>query len=815
MKLYKGVFLIILLIFMAGCFDKTNTNDDQNNNNDDPINNDDPNNNDDDPNNNDDDPNNNDDNTVVSEETLKVVIENYEFDVNYPYAFDFFVKEIMSNVDGIEDYYFDMIEPTQLVVGENNIVLKVIFPDKSEEQYNITLNTYEVDQQYNIEDFIFNKETNTIEGYVGIESEISIPEVIDGELVLKIKEEAFKGKNIVCVYLPITLTEIGDYAFADNYLEKVVIPKFVTYVGDYAFANCRLFEIEIKSLTIDFGSLPFDGNDQYIENVNLDEVGNQESLIENWFLLGLPVSLIPGIQLKNNIYYLGETKTLYGFNAKPNDSLELPNLVKELGVEKIANYAFYNNENNEDMLNGEYSFGDSIKTIGKYAFADHEFLFLDLPEGLVNIEEFAFSNSLVEHLNISSSVINIEDNVFLNVNPTKIIVDGNEIRFNDNWEAIGLPIGLKPLVRDQITSIYSLKGENEDHLTKTLQVDGVVYGIGYSWSKEGDFENESSSPIIPFLMKYDLNNSQGHHKLLVNDYESDIIDFVYLGEGIFIGCGYKVINGEVTPYIFKFNTNLELVEEFQIHDPNMRIIINIAVNDNNEIAIVSENKNDLYDIYDIIIYNTDFEELYRYQIKEGMKKLLIIDLVNDGDGFVAVGSTNDPNATNYNDSASIDSIIIKLNKNGVLWEKVFNEEYYQELNSIYKENNIYHIFGLWEYNNGLSHSEYLLKVDNDGNIIETIVFKDFGFSNRFNDIQTNDKIYIFGIENYSTNYSNIYVFDQEYNFLEKLEFLDNTTNVVGAYYYNNKAYLFITSRDSYIDNNATGDNIYLINWTLS
>ncbi|MFV0350820.1 MAG: leucine-rich repeat protein [Oscillospiraceae bacterium] len=67
------------------------------------------------------------------------------------------------------------------------------------------------------DDFVFNQATGYITGYQGDETDVVIPEIIDGVEVVGIDEDAFSPYNIdtsiTSVEIPATITDIGDFAF--------------------------------------------------------------------------------------------------------------------------------------------------------------------------------------------------------------------------------------------------------------------------------------------------------------------------------------------------------------------------------------------------------------------------------------------------------------------------------------------------------------------------------------------------------------------------------------------------------------------------
>lgn len=86
-----------------------------------------------------------------------------------------------------------------------------------------------------------------ITGYIGNETDVIIPEKIDGMTVTAIWDGAFEGKNIESVKLPKTLDEIHFMAFAGcENLVSVYLPDSLKDIGIAVFEGCKM----LKSINI-------------------------------------------------------------------------------------------------------------------------------------------------------------------------------------------------------------------------------------------------------------------------------------------------------------------------------------------------------------------------------------------------------------------------------------------------------------------------------------------------------------------------------------------------------------------------------------
>lgn len=75
--------------------------------------------------------------------------------------------------------------------------------------------------------------------YLGSETRVTVPSVIEGYPVTTIEEAAFRATKVTAVVIPISVTEIGWFAFADCHaLTSVTLPSSVEIIGYGAFDGC-------------------------------------------------------------------------------------------------------------------------------------------------------------------------------------------------------------------------------------------------------------------------------------------------------------------------------------------------------------------------------------------------------------------------------------------------------------------------------------------------------------------------------------------------------------------------------------------------
>jgi hypothetical protein len=94
--------------------------------------------------------------------------------------------------------------------------------------------------------YTLNGKTATITGYLGTNTNVAIPNIIEGCLVTCIGDEAFAGCSSSSITISDSVTSIGDEAFAGCSSLSITIPDSVTLIGNRAFLYCKV----LTSITI-------------------------------------------------------------------------------------------------------------------------------------------------------------------------------------------------------------------------------------------------------------------------------------------------------------------------------------------------------------------------------------------------------------------------------------------------------------------------------------------------------------------------------------------------------------------------------------
>ncbi|MDD3242024.1 MAG: leucine-rich repeat protein [Bacilli bacterium] len=234
----------------------------------------------------------------------------------------------------------------------------------------------------------------------GCDTDVFIPESINGVAVETIGEFSFDSNGITSVVFPSTLKNIGRYAFNRNNLISVTIPDSVLYIGERAFSDNMISNIDLPELLFMdvavFNDNQLSDSEAYIYKRNVD------GTIDNTVLLSYGGSKRDGVTIPSNISKLGD----YSFEGNSLTSINIPNTVTAMGlgtfrennltnieiptsITRIEFTAFSNNILTEVII------PDSITYIGQQSFSTNKITNLVIPDSVTYIEFGAFENNLL------------------------------------------------------------------------------------------------------------------------------------------------------------------------------------------------------------------------------------------------------------------------------------------------------------------------------------------------------------------------------------------------------------------------------------
>lgn len=245
---------------------------------------------------------------------------------------------------------------------------------------------------------ILSDNTAVITNYNGSDSEVKIPDTIDGKTVKKIGYGAFaEVKSITFVEIPETVTVIDSYAFSKcTQLQRIKLPDSIVTINQNAFAGCsslQEFQIprQMKSLSygIFFGckSLESITIPEGIEVIGGMAFSNCTSLKD----VVLPASLN---SLGNNAF---------------NDCIAIESITLPEGLDSIGSAAFSGCLSLNDI-----SIPETLTSIGLSAFQDCISLErIYLPESIEAIGYAAFSGcAKLKEINIPKQITELGNAMF-------------------------------------------------------------------------------------------------------------------------------------------------------------------------------------------------------------------------------------------------------------------------------------------------------------------------------------------------------------------------------------------------------------------
>ncbi len=357
-------------------------------------------------------------------------------EINLPVGLNSIGDAAFQNCAGLTDVYYDgsSIQWNQIQIGLNNADLQnaaMHFKISSGGDNGI----YEYTQ----------KSDGTIEitKYKGTDTEVKVPENIDGKAVTSIGDSAFADcKDVTKIIIPNEVTSIGSHAFNNCALvTEIDIPGSVTYIDNYAFMNCSGLKdvyyagTEQQWNTIDIVAT---GNDYLLnaqKHFQKDTVDDTEQQYEYKILDDGTIEIVEYKKNAGSVVSIpamidGRQVTSIGEKAFYSSGGMVIEISIPEGVKHIGNEAF-------SFCGGltKISIPDSVTSIGEGVFnACGQLTEIIIPENLNSIEKQLFQRCRkLENITIPLSVTNIGENAFKDCIGLKdVYYSGTE----EQWKAI-------------------------------------------------------------------------------------------------------------------------------------------------------------------------------------------------------------------------------------------------------------------------------------------------------------------------------------------------------------------------------------------
>ena len=255
-------------------------------------------------------------------------------------------------------------------------------------------------------DYVIIDDSAIISRYKGSESDVVIPDYIDGYPIVSIGTVFAENTSIQSVVLNDFIKELEKNAFCRcSMLQSIELNDNLLRIGDYCFSRTALKSIVIPNSVVEIGISAF----EYCSNMSNIVIGTGVKTIgENSFIYtGLKEVVIPdGVTTMPDFY-----------------CSSIQSIVIGKGITEIGAYTFYLCHELETVV-----FNGNIIKIGESAFRGCNLKDFTLPATVEVIGSLAFENcSGLNSLTIPNNVTKIESNAFANCTSLKNLVLGTRI----------------------------------------------------------------------------------------------------------------------------------------------------------------------------------------------------------------------------------------------------------------------------------------------------------------------------------------------------------------------------------------------------
>lgn len=196
-------------------------------------------------------------------------------------------------------------------------------------------------------DFVID-ENGVITAYNGSQTELVIPNQVDGVIVTEIGDSVFDKKGLTSVEIPDTVITIGESAFRGNKLTSIRLPMSLETIKKGAFQGNTLGSLAVPSSVKTIGNTAFGRNK--IEELSLPE---GLKIIEDG---AFQANSLTELTIPGSV----EVVAAFAFAVNPN----LSSVVLEEGIREISANAFTNNK----ALMGEIILPSTLEHLYTSAF---------------------------------------------------------------------------------------------------------------------------------------------------------------------------------------------------------------------------------------------------------------------------------------------------------------------------------------------------------------------------------------------------------------------------------------------------------------
>jgi hypothetical protein len=299
---------------------------------------------------------------------------------------------------------------------------------------------------YEVRDFVFELQGNKVKitDYIGSESNLIIPQYLDGFEVTVIGENALNNKGLTNVSLPDSVEVIEESAFANNAItgigfpasvvevqrrafynnnmDSLTLPNTVEIVGETAFAQNPLQEVyydiqttQVESTSFTANSLRSNGGYFYQNVNNQAHIQDAEYGIKscnNSQRINVPESITSTYNGYKHLPVVAINQIWFNGNSCYAVILNIPGSVKIIAKDAIKLLNPYYDSYKIKTVN----LGNSVEIIDDFAFSGLDLDDLTIPNSVKFIGKGAFTNGGINDLTLGSGIETIADSAFENNN---------------------------------------------------------------------------------------------------------------------------------------------------------------------------------------------------------------------------------------------------------------------------------------------------------------------------------------------------------------------------------------------------------------